>query len=124
MRHYNLPPNIWLAQAALTEELYTEKQQQILPLQRNVTISDAIKSILVMITSHDIVRIANCLKISKTKIDLIAVSVLRPLVLLTYVHNNSIHILVTKKLAEYIVNEYCINIVVSLESSCIYHHTV
>ena len=75
MRHYNLPPNIWLAQAALTEELYTEKQQQILPLQRNVTISDAIKSILVMITSHDIVRIANCLKKSKTKIDLIAVSV-------------------------------------------------
>ena len=75
MRHYNLPPNIWLAQAALTEELYTEKQQQILPLQRNVTISDAIRSILVMITSHDIVRIANCLKKSKTKIDLIAVSV-------------------------------------------------
>ena len=58
MRHYNLPPNIWLAQAALTEELYTEKQQQILPLQRNVTNIRCDQKYPGNV-SHDMVRTAN-----------------------------------------------------------------
>ena len=52
---------------------------------------------------------ANCKLFKKIKNKNWSDCCVRPLVLLTFVHNNSIHNWVTKKLAEYIVNEYCIN---------------